>query len=174
MKANLSLCTLLTTYPVCEMYIHKQTEVRAQKLFPNTHMICGQGQHSWHQKVRSGRGKSRAGHGRGDKCRTVRAEEEAVWMERWRSLSPRLGGAQVWVLKRHLLFASLRPPRGHERGPHRHGLLLFGPNKSRWLKTHPHLSKTLTLTNTCKTTSRQKVYQNLTWLSKPYQFSCLK
>lgn len=48
-----------------------------------------------------------------------------------KKVGPRLGGAQVLVVRRHLLFVALRP-----HCPDRHGPLLFGPNKSRWLKTH--------------------------------------
>lgn len=48
-----------------------------------------------------------------------------------KTVIPRLGGAQVLVVRRHLLFVTLRPPF-----PDRHRPLLFGPNKSRWLKMH--------------------------------------
>lgn len=50
--------------------------------------------------------------------------------DRERKVGPRLGGAQVLVVRRHLLFVALSP-----HCPDRHGPLLFGPNKSRWLKT---------------------------------------
>lgn len=67
MRENASLCRPSTTYPVCEMYIHKQTGDWAKGPFANIHMICGKGQYSRHQKVQSGRGKSRPGHGLGEK-----------------------------------------------------------------------------------------------------------
>lgn len=50
--------------------------------------------------------------------------------DRERKVGPSLGGAQVLVVRRHLLFVALSP-----HCPDRHGPLLFGPNKSRWLKT---------------------------------------
>lgn len=58
--------------------------------------------------------------------------------DRERELGPSLGGAQVRDVRRYLLFVALRPHCGQKRGPDRHGPLLFGPNKSRWLKTCTH------------------------------------
>lgn len=53
-----------------------------------------------------------------------------------REVGPRLGQAQVQVVKRHLLSMALRPQCRQNRGPDRRGPQLFGPYKSRWQWWH--------------------------------------
>lgn len=85
------------------MYIHKQSLSWSKRVIcKHTHDLWTRPKHSRHQTVQSERGKSRAGHGLGDECETDRAGQ-AMDGEMEVTVS-RLGEAQVWVLKRHLLF----------------------------------------------------------------------
>lgn len=76
-----------------------------------------------------------------------------------KTVIPRLGGAQVLVVRRHLLFVTLRPPF-----PDRHRPLLFGPNKSRWLKMHA-LSLISTLDSQTTNTNTVVSVIELVWWS---------
>lgn len=59
-------------------------------------------------------------------------EEGRGGRETEREVGPRLGQAQVQVVKRHLLSMALWPQCRQNRGPDRRGPQLFGPYKSRW------------------------------------------
>lgn len=76
-----------------------------------------------------------------------------------KTVIPRLGGAQVLVVRRHLLFVTLRPPF-----PDWHRPLLFGPNKSRWLKMHA-LSLISTLDSQTTNTNTVVSVIELVWWS---------